>query len=252
MVDKRQPSFPPSDPRQPAIGPLAPRSGRDEFIGGDRPARTALLGAAVFGLVLIASGVVLWRRQHGPVDGGPDESVAGASSASISDDAGPASPALEVRPPSPVTLSDARVLGCHDKGRGTTLPDECDHVTPVEQALARVITQASTCVPESGSGGTIEYVADVSFTRHKVRVALPRAGRSLQDRKVLHACAAAVRVGLQSTPLDGIEHKHARYSISVTATYRGAPPTQAVPGTAGGAAPRTTTAAMPSPGSVRN
>jgi hypothetical protein len=59
-------------------------------------------------------------------------------------------------------------------------------------------------------------------------------------------------------PLDGVDHRHARYSISVTATYRGAaagqPAAGSIAGSAAGAAPTTTTttAATPLPGSVRN
>ena len=63
-------------------------------------------------------------------------------------------------------------------------------------------------------------MADVSFSRHKVNVSLPRAGRSMHDRKVLRACSTAVRSTLQGLGLDQIEHQHARYKIAVTATYK--------------------------------
>jgi hypothetical protein len=251
MVDKPPPSLPPSDPRQPAVGPFAPRVPRDEFVAGDRPARAVLVGAVVFGLVLVGTGIYLWRRPRGPQDSG-GEAAQAASASSAADDAVPPPVAAEVLPPTPVTLSEARILGCHDRGHVTTLPDECDHLAPIEQALGRVIKQAVSCVPDASSAGTIEYVADVSFSRRRVRVTLPRAGRSIRDRKVLHACAAAVRDGMQSVSLDGVDHKHARYSISVTATYRGSSAGQPVAGSAAGAAPATTTASTPSPGSVRN
>jgi hypothetical protein len=234
---------------------LGATSGRDEFVAAYRPARAALVGAVVFGLTLVAIGVYLWRRPHTPVDGA-GESARGAPSASSTDDAIPAPAPVEVQPPSPVTLSEARVLGCHDRGPGTTPPDECDRLAPIEQALARVIKQAVACVPDSSSPGSIEYVADVSFTRHRTRVTLPRAGRSVRDRKVVHACASAVRDGMQSVALDGVDHKHARYSISITATYRGAATAQpgagSLAGAAPGVAPTGTTAATPSPGSARN
>jgi hypothetical protein len=224
-------------------------------VAGDRPARAVLVGAVVFGLTLVGIGVYLWRRPHVPVDG-PGEVAQEAPSVGSADDATPAPAAFEVQPPSPVTLSEARVLGCHDKGRATTLPDECDRLAPVEQALARVIKQAVSCVPDASSSGSIEYVADVSFSRHRIRVTLPRAGRSVRDRKVVHACASAVRDGMQSVPLDGVDHKHARYSISITATYRGAatapPGSGSVAGPSPGVAPTGTTAIAPSPGSTRN
>jgi|HubBroStandDraft_5_1064220.scaffolds.fasta_scaffold356735_1 hypothetical protein len=254
MVDKRQPSLPPSDPRQPSVGPfgVGPKPLRDEFVAGDRPTRAVLVGAVVFGLVLVATGIYLWRRPHGALDAAGD-SAQGAPSASAADDAVPPPVVAETLLPAPVALSEARVLGCHDKGRGTTPPDECDHLAPIEQALARVVKQAVSCVPDASSAGTIEYVADVSFTRHRIRVTLPRAGRSVRDRKVVHACASAVRDGMQAIALDGIDHKHARYSISMTATYRGSSAVQPVAGSVpGSAAPNGATAAVPSPGSVRN
>ena len=111
-------------------------------------------------------------------------------------------PPVEAGARRPVTLSDPRVLGCHDRGSGKTPPDECDHLALMEKAFAHVIEQAATCVPDSASGGTIEYVADVSFARRKVRISLPRSGRSVHDRKVVRACAAAVREGMLATDLD--------------------------------------------------
>ena len=50
---------------------------------------------------------------------------------------------------------------------------------------------------------------------------MPRSGRSLHDRKVVGACAVAVREAMDAVTLDGADHEHSRYKISVTATYRG-------------------------------
>jgi hypothetical protein len=254
MADKQQPSLPPSDPRQ----STAPFAGRRDDLDAARPTRAALIGAAVFGFALVGSGIYLWRRPHPPA-GSEGASALAAPSSSAVDEAVPA-PVVPPAPPSPVTLSDARVTGCHDRGPGTTPVDECDHLPTIEQALGHAIKQAATCVPDAFAGGAIEYVADVSFSRHRVRVSLPRDGRSVRDRKVVHACASAVRDSLQNVPLEAIDHKHARYSIAITATYRGSappgPPGQGSPGAgAPGPAPAAltgTTAATPSPGSVRN
>jgi hypothetical protein len=114
------------------------------------------------------------------------------------------------------------VLACQDRGSKKTAPDQCDHVARLEQALSSAITQSASCVPAGSSGGTIEYIADVSFSRHKVSVSLPRAGRSLRDKHVIHACSMAVRGAMHAMPLEGVDHEHARYKIAVTATYRGA------------------------------
>ena len=82
-------------------------------------------------------------------------------------------------------------------------------------------TASASCSAASPPGGTIEYVADVSFLRRKVKISLPRSGRSLRDQKVIGACGVAVREAMDAVTLDGADHEHSRYKISVTATYRG-------------------------------
>ncbi|HTB76658.1 MAG TPA: hypothetical protein VK762_25600, partial [Polyangiaceae bacterium] len=143
-----------------------------------------------------------------------------ASALAVEDAHAPAA-LLDAGGPSLVTLSEARVLACHDKGARKTPAEQCDHVATVEQAFAQAISQTASCSSSSTAGGTIEYVADVSFLRRKVKISLPRDGRSLHDRKVVGACATAVREAMDAVTLDGADHEHARYKISVTATYRG-------------------------------
>ena len=181
--------------------------------------RVQLAAALVVGLVLVATGLYLWRRPHRPAEASATEAAA-ASASVVAEAAGPPAVPADAGSPSPVTLSDARVLACHDRGPKKTPVDQCDHVAPLEKALTDAVEQAAACVPEAGSSATIEYVADVSFLRHKVSVVLPRSGRSVHDRKVLGACASAVRSAMNSVPLAGVEHQHARYRISITATYR--------------------------------
>ena len=204
---------PPSDPR-----PTRARTRGDGFPTVDPPPRAQLIGAVVVGLALVASGVYLWRRPRGAVD---PRSVAPSASALAVEDARSPAGLLDAGGPSTVTLSEARVLACHDKGIRKTPAEQCDHLATVEQALARAISQTASCSAASNAGGTIEYVADVSFLRRKVKISLPRSGRSLRDRRVVEACAVAVREAMDAVPLDGADHEHSRYKISVTATYRG-------------------------------
>jgi hypothetical protein len=216
MGDRREPSHPPSDPHPALVRPGG------VFAVEDRPVRLQLVGALLLGLVLVASGLYVWRRPRSadspsselsPAASAASQDTAVSAAASVSGgDAGAegAAPAL----------SAARVLGCHDRGSRKTPPDQCDHLATVEQALSSAIEQAASCVP-TASGGTIEYVADVSFLRHKVTVSLPRAGRSVRDGKVLRACSTAVRGAMQGVALSSVDHAHARYKIAVTATYRG-------------------------------
>jgi hypothetical protein len=186
----------------------------------DRTFRAQLAAALVVGVVCVAAGLYLWRRPHLPAEISATEG-ASASAAPVAEDAAPPVAVADAGAASPVTLSDARVLACHDRGPKKTPADQCDHVAPIEKALTDAVERSAACVPDSLSSATIEYIADVSFLRHKVSVILPRAGRSVRDAKVLGACASAVRSAMSTVPLEGVEHQHARYRMSVTATYRG-------------------------------
>jgi hypothetical protein len=216
MPEHREPSHPPSDPH-----PALTRGSSAAFALDDRPMRAQLAGALLLGIVLVASGLYLWRRPHAPSDPGAEESSSAEVPVLPPDEAGIVSGVVDAGPLSRVRLSDPRVLACMDRGPKKTPADHCDHLPPIEQALSRAIEQTATCVPPTGPAGTIEYVADVSFSRHKLKIALPRAGRSFTDRKLVSGCAAAVRSAVQGVALDGVDHTHARYKISLTATYTG-------------------------------
>jgi len=213
MAEPRAP-HPPSDPR-----PVSRRGAFTLREAQDRRLRVQLGAALAVGLVLVASGIYLWRRPHNTAE--PSAAEAESASAPLAAAfSGPPVATPDAGVPSPVTLSDARVLACQDRGPRKTPVEQCDHVASLEKALTDAVEQSAACVPDSVSSGTIEYVADVSFSRHKVKVVLPRAGRSVRDHKVLGACASAVRTAMSTVPLEGVEHQHARYRISVIATYR--------------------------------
>ena len=219
MPPRRESSRPPSDPQ--------PLRESGHALGGDeRPSRAQLAAALAVGLVLAGSGLYLWRRPHTVAPEQATEAASAAPSASV--EGGPGGPIVGAAGAdagagsSPILLSEPRVLACQDRGSKKTAPDGCDRVAALEQALSSAIAQAAACVPPSAGGGTIEYVADVSFPRHKVNVSLPRAGRSVRDRKTLKACSTAVRGAIAALGLDAVEHQHARYKIAVTATYRAA------------------------------
>lgn len=194
--------------------------GRSPAFGtNDRPVRTQLVGALLLGLLLVATGLYLWRRPPRN-DVGSTVADSSSSSAIVEDDAAARAAVVDAAP-SLITVSEVRVVGCHDRGPKVTPPEGCDHLLPIEQALSHAVEQSLPCVPSTESGGTIEYLADVSFSRHKLRIILPRSGRSLQDRKVVTACATSVRDAMHAVSLDGMDHQHARYQLAITATYRG-------------------------------
>jgi hypothetical protein len=76
-------------------------------------------------------------------------------------------------------------------------------------------------MPKGAGPGTITYVADIGFLRHRapVTLALPKDGRSYRGGKVVAGCAASVRAGVSGIAIDALPHAHARYKIALVATY---------------------------------
>lgn len=203
-------------PSQASVPPSEPRpSSRASFsaldVQGPPRAPLQLIVALLLGLVLVAIPLYLWRRPRA-------ESIA-TSTAAASATTRATLPVEEPEPPR-VELSPAEVRECHDPGPKKTPPERCDHLVEVERALAKAIEGSADCVP-SDAGGTIRFDADVSFKRGRVRVTTPRRGRSVKDKKAVKACRAAVRKSMKGLPLRDVRHEHARYVLSVTATYRG-------------------------------
>jgi hypothetical protein len=171
-----------------------------------------------FGVLFVGAGVFLWRRPHALTAVGPHEAPGDAEA--IAGDAGAHVEAGAGDLEGPVALSDVRVVACHDRGPKKTLPSDCDRPAGLEQAVSRAIEHSATCIPPGVPSATIEYVVDLSFARHVLHVGLPRAGRTVRDRKVVEACATAVRESLPASSIDGMAHEHSRYKLAVTATYR--------------------------------
>jgi hypothetical protein len=207
-------SDPPSEPRgasRTSFGALD--------LAAERPARLQMIVALVLGLLLVAIPLYLWRRPRA-------ESIAAAAASSsfaAEPSVTPGAPAtsgapLDERSP---TLGEVRSLQCQDPGSKKTTPEQCDHLVEIEKALAKAIVETAGCVPRDAGGGTVEYVADVSFKRKAIHVLTPKDGRSMKNARVVAACQSAVKSKLQSTSLDGVTHAHARYRIALTASYPG-------------------------------
>ncbi len=171
----------------------------------------------MFGILFFAVPLYLWRRPRPP-------QVLARLDTALPEPAGP-SPAAssEAARPLPVKLAEAKVLACHDRGARKTPPDQCDHVMAFEKALGEAIEASHDCVPADAGTGSIQFVADLSFgrRRHPVTLALPRDGRSFQSSKIVKSCAAGVRSRMSALPVATFQHTHARYKISVVATYAG-------------------------------
>jgi hypothetical protein len=204
-------SVPPSEPR----ASRASLSNLDSQI--DSPARLQMIVALLLGLVLVAIPLYLWRRPRA-------ESIAVARSAS---DGGAMSTPVTTPPSSSeaegkITLSEARILQCQDAGTKKTAPEQCDRLPEFEKAFAKAIEESTSCLPKDAGGGTVQYIADVSFKKKTIAVSAPKEGRTLKNAKVAGTCATVVKGRLSTVALDAMTHQHARYKISVTATYPGA------------------------------
>lgn len=175
-----------------------------------------MIVALILGLVLVAIPLYLWRRPRaesiaasGAADAGADPASSGAPVS--------AAPAEDTKP----TLGEAKSILCQDPGPKKTAPEQCDHLVDVEKAFAKAIEESASCVPRDAGGGTIQYVADVSFKRKALNVATPKETRTMKNTKVIAACQAAVKAKLGTLALDPIAHVHARYKIAITASYPG-------------------------------
>ncbi len=202
-------SVPPSEPRSTSRGSFS----QLDLAAADRPARLQMIVALILGLVLVAIPLYLWRRPRA------DAVAAGAAADAGAPPAPTASgdpTASDDRP----TLGEMKSLLCQDPGPKKTSPEQCDHVVEVEKALAKAIEESAACIPKDLGGGTVVYVADVSFKRKAVNVATPKEGRTIKNMKAVNACQSAVKSRLSALGLESITHAHARYKISVTATYK--------------------------------
>ena len=199
----------------------ARRERRGAFAADDRPVRIQLVAALVLGLVLVASGLYLWRRPHASPDGdgrrGPPHSARAACRTpgivAVVVDAGAGAGRR-----SPRRGSSAATTAGRRRRRRT----QCDHVAPVEQALRardravggvrlrrRRTARPSNTSPTSASRGT------------RCASACRGGAARCTTARSSRACATAVREAMHARGARRLEHEHARYKIAVTATYRG-------------------------------
>jgi hypothetical protein len=206
------------NPSKATVPPSEPRSSRASFDAldaqVDRPARLQMIVALILGLVLVAIPLYLWRRPRadsisvvtGTADAGVLPAVTAAGTAASDEK---------------LVIGEAKTLSCHDPGPKKTAPEQCDHVVELEKAFAKAIEENASCVTKDVGGGTIIYIADVGFKKKTVAVTTPKEGRTLKSGKAAGSCERAVRGKLGGLNFDTAKHEHARYRVSITATYPG-------------------------------
>jgi hypothetical protein len=189
-------------------------------VDDEKPARVQYIVAGVLAVSLVVIPLALLNRSRTvgkPIAASPSASAADSSDLVLGgpEDAGA----------SEVQLSAIKFVSCHDPGTKKTPPDQCDKPDGLEAAFKDAVKDAQSCVPD-GTGGAIAYVADIGFTRKKgaIVVSAPKDGRTLKSGKVAQKCAELVREKLEQEPLDAVKHEHARYKLSLVATYAGPQP----------------------------
>jgi len=176
------------------------------------------VGALLAGILLFAVPLYLWRRPRSV----PPPAHTDTATPDAATDAAPVALApVDAGKPRHVKIADARVLECHDRGSRRTPPDQCDHIAAFEKAFADAVEASYECVPPAAGTGSIEFIADLSFSRkkHPVTLSLPRDGRSFQSPRIVKDCATGVRSRLGAFPVAPLTHAHARYKISFIASY---------------------------------
>lgn len=199
-----------------SVPPSEPRPSRASFgtldLQVERPARAQLIVALLLALVLVAIPLYLWRRPRSEAIAVADR-AAGASSGAQ----GSTSP-----PEEPFVVGEPKTLSCHDPGPKKTPPDQCDRLSEVEKALAAAVQENAACVPRDAGGGTVTYLAEISFKKKGIALSTPKEPRTFKNDRVVATCRAAIKAKLERFGLDGVKHEHARYRLQVVATYPGA------------------------------
>lgn len=210
MVRPTRPSFP--APSEPSLRRLGVGNGT----AADRPLRAQLVVALVALLILIAVPLYLWRRPTGTENvAAPSASSSAAVLASV----------LAVQARLEAGVADERVkLGAVQKVRCSQSPGAkgeegplCDQLPFFEDALAKAIRKNVTCAPHVDSGGTINYVLKIDFSKRTVGV-FPGASGSWKGPQAKNA-AKCVKRSLPAVSWEAIQHRHRFYMIAIMASY---------------------------------
>lgn len=210
-----RPSIPPSEPR-----PLS-RPGID-LRGPERATRIQLTVMLVLGVLLVAIPLYLWRRPHGEAKDA-DAGVAlaadgGAPAAAAGNTVGPDGGAPAAA--SPITLTEARIASCQDKGKKKTA-EECDRLPLLEQALSKAVQEHGSCMAELLPGESVQFTSDVNFPRKKVGLTARKAGGTGNGRlpKTAKHCTEEIRRAFTAVSIAEMPHAHSRYRVVVLATF---------------------------------
>jgi len=174
-------------------------------------------------LVLVALPIYLWRRPK-PVP--PPEIDAGSRSeigdAAGPDAAGPIAAPIDAGVSKRVMLAEPKINRCVPKGGGRVTSERCDHLTSLEDALARSIRENVACAPPMPSAYTVSFVLTVDFDRKKLHLWAGRSG-SLKKRNAVDLIRC-VEHAITPPDFSILAHQYAKYEINVIAAYPASSP----------------------------
>jgi hypothetical protein len=179
---------------------------------GERPVKLQIIIALVAGLIIFAVPLYLWRRPR-------PESIPSADAAVVDAGAPIVSPivAFDAGPAGGITLSPFSTMKCEKPGPGKTPPERCDHVTTLEDALARAIRERPDCAPASKTAYTVSYVMATDFRRKKLNLFTGKSSSLKREKsKELLRC---VKAAMPALDWNAISHQYTRYQVNVSATY---------------------------------
>lgn len=212
MAQRPRLSFP-SAPSDPSIRRLGVRSSSQI----ERPIRPQAILLVLAALVLLA--IPLYLLRHPTVE--PDEEKpVGPVGFAPSVPAGAEQKQKEER----FSFEEVqRVLCSSAQGiRGKT-GRLCDQLPFFEKALADAIAEAIDCAPQTGDGGTLNYVLSIDFNTNRLHV-FPGASGTWKGPQARRA-TECVKQALAAPDWDKVTHNFRYYEIALLTTYKTPPPT---------------------------
>ena len=74
-----------------------------------------------------------------------------------------------------VTIEKPKIIRCQRSGPEKTSPDQCDHQSFFEDALAKAVLENTSCAPKTTKGGTVSFAVKID---HKKKTFHLWAGKS--------------------------------------------------------------------------
>lgn len=208
-----RPSFPaPSEPNLRRLGTGG---------GGDRPLRAQLVVAAV-GIMLVVAVPLYFLRRPSASDSAVEAHSAAERSRLIRTAIEAGAPKLEVK------LGVVQRLKCsaafNKEGNEGAM---CDRLSSLESHFEKAVKESAECAPNTGKGGTINYVLSADFNQKKLNV-FPGASGSWKGPQA-KAAAKCVQRALEGTPWSDVAHSYRFYMLGLMATYPAPDPMGMVP-----------------------